>query len=137
MFKCERVELNAFTSVQIIEYIESKLNEFGVTEKVIPDADSLPEMADEITEQMVQEMVEKIISETFSIPKIARDIHAKYTWDASGLKDRIEEKFNSDRTLSWREAVSGSFREHLYKRAASIKEEVKKTIKGEINVQIQ
>jgi hypothetical protein len=105
------------------------LIEFGITEKVIPDVDSLPCLADEITQQMVQEMVEKIISETFSIPKIARDIHAKYTWDASGIKDRIEEKFNSDRSQSWREAVSGSFREHLSGCAGNIREEVEQTIK--------
>jgi hypothetical protein len=129
LFKAERIELNAMSSKQLVEYIESKLHEFGVIEKVIPDAESLPEMADEITKQMVQEMVERIISETFSIPKIARDIHQKYVWDASGIKDRIESKFNDDRTLSWRDAVSGSFREHLNKYIGSIREEVEQTIK--------
>jgi DNA topoisomerase VI subunit B len=131
VFKAERIELNAMSSKQLIEYIESKLHEFGVIEKVIPDAESLPEMADEITKQMVQEMVERIISETFSIPKIARDIHQKYVWDASGIKDRIESKFNDDRTLSWRDAVSGSFREHLNEYAGNIRKEVEQTIKGE------
>jgi hypothetical protein len=124
VFTAERVELNAMSSKQLVEYIESKLHEFGVTQKVIPDADSLPGMADEITKQMVQEMVERIISETLSIPKIAKNIHAKYIWDASGIKNRIEEKFNSDRSQSWRDAVSGSFREHLNKCAANIREEV-------------
>jgi hypothetical protein len=124
MFKCERVELNAFTSVQIIEYIESKLIEFGITEKVIPDADSLPGMADAITKQMVHEMVERIISETFSIPKIAQDIHNKWTWDASVIKDKIEAKFNDDRSQSWRGAVHESFREHLSGCTASIRQEV-------------
>jgi hypothetical protein len=124
VFKAERIELNAMSSKQLIEYIESKLHEFGVIEKVIPDADSLPGLADEITKQMVQELVERIISETFSIPKIAKDIHAKYIWDASGIKNRIEEKFNSDRSQSWRDAVSGSFREHLSGCAGSIREEV-------------
>jgi DNA topoisomerase VI subunit B len=124
MFKCERVELNSFTSVQIIDYIESKLIAFGIIEKVIPDANSLPEMADEITKQMVQEMVERIISETLSIPKIANDIHQKYVWDASCIKDNIEEKFNSDRYQSWRGAVKKSFREHLNIYSVSIREDV-------------
>jgi Histidine kinase-, DNA gyrase B-, and HSP90-like ATPase len=131
LFKAERIELNALSSKQLVEYIESKLIEFGVTEKVIPDADSLPGMADAITKQMVHEMVERIISETFSIPKIASDIHSKWGWDASGIKDRIEAKFNSDRSQSWRDAVHKSFREHLNEYAGNIRKEVEQTIKGE------
>ena len=125
LFQAERIELNALTSGQLVEYIEAKMVEFGATEKVIPDATALTRLSDDITRQMVQKEVEKIISETLSIPKIANDIHQKYGWDDSGIKGMIETKFNNDRSQSWRDAVEESFREHLSECAPKIKDYVR------------
>ena len=63
-YKGQRVELNAFTSGDFIEWIESKLQEHGI-KKVVPDAGTLETAYRRALQiAMVQQRLPKVIAET-------------------------------------------------------------------------
>ena len=91
-----RVELNAFTSEQLIEWIESKLHEHGIT-KVIPDGKTLEAAYRWATEiEYVNARLEKIAqaaaeeAEKVEIPKtLERIIRKRLKDDSATPWDRI------------------------------------------------
>jgi hypothetical protein len=81
--RTRRVELNAMTSRQLVDFIEAKLAEHGVA-KLIPDAATLKEQARRgIRHQLTQQALAKIAdeltkqAETAKLPKNLRALVAK------------------------------------------------------------
>jgi hypothetical protein len=100
----QRVELNALTSPQFIEFLENKLEEY--TEKVVPDQTVLEDHARRIWEQVeAQKRCQAILDQ----------IHA----DASDaelpedLVDGVYELLEEDATLSWDQAVAKLMKDFL------------------------
>lgn len=94
----QRVELNAFASDQLVEWIETKLeeNQFG---KLVPDQDVLEDCyRRECERQFIEKEIAKIReanAERFAKLEIP-----------PGLSDRVLKEFKQDNTQSWDEAVS-------------------------------
>ena len=90
----QRVELNAFTSDHLIEWIEAKLKEHGV-EKIIPDAETLADayqravLVNEINEK-IDQAVEDASDE--DVPKT--------------LARQVKARLKKDPTLAWDQAVT-------------------------------
>jgi len=100
-----RVELNAFTSAALIEWIECKLDEHGVV-KVVPGKRTLANAYDRIYRTVaLQEQIDKLLAE-LQVPKPPSD-----------LKRQIVEALDRDPTLRWDEAL-GHIIEDLLKRGA-------------------
>ena len=93
-----RVELNALTSDQFIEWLEAKLDEHGV-EKVIPDADTL---ALQYRRALARHTINKKIDE---IAESARE-EAGQTVIPADLAARIRDLLADDAAMSWDEAVA-------------------------------
>ena len=103
-----RVELNAFTSGDLVDWIEAKLDRACV-EKVVPDDATLAErpgrsLADVVVERILDEKAKEIDAEV-----------AAFAIDGSSLATRIRDRFAVDPTLSWNgrwwascEAMSGA-----------------------------
>jgi hypothetical protein len=53
---CQRIELNAMTSRQLVDFIETKLEQNGV-EKLVPDEETLIEHAKRLKEQAIAQRV--------------------------------------------------------------------------------
>jgi len=88
-----RVELNAFTSAALIEWIECKLDEHGVV-KVVPGKRTLANAYDRIYRTVaLQEQIDKLLAE-LQVPKPPSD-----------LKRQIVEALDRDPTLRWDEAL--------------------------------
>jgi hypothetical protein len=94
----QRVELNAFASDQLVEWIETKLeeNQFG---KLVPDQDVLEDCyRRECERQFIEKEIAKIReanAERFAKLEIP-----------PGLSDRVLKEFKQDNTQSWDEAIS-------------------------------
>ncbi len=93
----QRVELNAFASDELVKWIESKLEQHGVT-KVIPDTDSLAGAYHRTRAQArMQAKIDEIIeaeSEEGEVGKVPDD-----------LRKQVEERLKSHPATSWDEAV--------------------------------
>ena len=90
-FSGHRVELNAFTSDALIEWVEGKLEDNGIT-KVIPDEATL----------------ERAYRRAAVIAKLPQWVatKAKAIKVPDGLKNKVERALNDDPELSWDEAVA-------------------------------
>jgi hypothetical protein len=96
-----RVELNAMTSQQFIDWLELKFEEHGV-EKVIPEADLLGKVwqsehrkfaYDKFAEKRLKE-IQKDFDEQYKEPKTPKD-----------LQGRVARYFETDQTASWNGAI--------------------------------
>jgi hypothetical protein len=104
---CQRVELNAMTSPQLVEFVERKLTEHGVA-KVVPEDDVLEAHARRVlerafTQKAIEELAEEIQQEAANI-----DL-------PPDLADQIGQRLAEDPTLSWDQAAS-----EIVKRLASL-----------------
>ena len=93
----ERVELNAFMSEDLLEWLEAKLEEHGV-KKIIPDEDTLHEAYLRAVEvRRVEAAVQKAV-----------DAARKNGSDATvpeDLEETIRDRLEEDPTLSWDEVI--------------------------------
>jgi hypothetical protein len=92
-----RVELNAFASDALVEFVESKLEEHGI-EKIVPDTDTL---ADAYRRAVHVEHLERAID---SATKVARKA-AKDVRIPKGLKRKIDATLRNSPELSWDAAI--------------------------------
>ena len=93
-----RVELNAFASGDLVEWVESKLEENGV-EKVIPEDEDLERAyRSELEAAHLRQHTEELIKE-------ARE-HAEAAEVPKDLSDRVTEQLADAPAMSWDEAVS-------------------------------
>ena len=95
----QRVELNAMTSEQLLEWLETKLEEHGV-EKVIPDDDSLT--------RAYRRAVGRTRAQK-EIEKVNRDLHRVEA--PEGLGDLVREHLDENATDTWEEAVAAVMEE--------------------------
>ena len=93
----QRVELNAMTSRQLVDFVERKLNDHGVT-KLIPDADTLARTyrmfvaSDQLSEKF-EELEDRLEDETNDV-EVPADLRAK-------VEKHLEEK----QDITWHRAV--------------------------------
>jgi hypothetical protein len=94
----KRVELNAMTNRQFIDFVEQKLEEHGV-EKVIPDDEVLIRHARRVLEQKIAAKAVAKLRE-----RIAKE--AAETKLPEGLRRPVEQEFQADPSMSWDIAVA-------------------------------
>jgi hypothetical protein len=94
---CQRVELNAFASDELVRWIERKLDEHGVT-KLVPDDDTITNAYRRMRRQAaVQAKINEVV--------VSLDDGADDLIVPSDLQSRIRKALESDRTTSWDEAL--------------------------------
>ncbi|HEY7157265.1 MAG TPA: ATP-binding protein [Gemmataceae bacterium] len=103
-----RVELNAFTAPQLIEYTERQLQGSGVRGKVIPPAKQLPKLAEPIVRQILGEHVYAELHRLISAEGITRQIAEDFlaTLPLGQARQWIKEGFSGNPQLAW-DAVLG------------------------------
>jgi hypothetical protein len=134
----ERFELNAILpDTRRIEYIERKLEENGVRGKVIPPDEKLAELADEKYRTLSAGWVIKTIEDLISSEEFKKEIADDFL-DEFGLDEarrHIEERFDKDRSLSWREALEESLEEAKEKHADAFKDAVEEKLRARLGQQ--
>jgi hypothetical protein len=127
----ERFELNAILpDTARIEYIERKLKENGVRGKVIPPDEKLGDLADEryreLSARWVAEAIDELISSEDFNKMIADELIDEFELGKS--RSHIEERFEKDRSLSWRNALTARLEEVREKHKDTIKNAVRDAI---------
>ncbi len=134
----DRFELNAILpDTRRVAYIERKLEESGVRGKVIPPEGRLAQMADEkyraLSAGWVTEVIEGLISSEEFKKEIADEFLDEFGLDQA--RRHIEERFEKDRSLSWREALEARLEEVREKHAdalkAAVEEKLRERLVGE------
>src|SRR5262249_21247124 len=67
---CQRVELNAFSAPQLVDYIEERLQETGVRGKIVPPEPHLTETARELYREGVAKRVQRAIESLLPLDAI-------------------------------------------------------------------
>jgi hypothetical protein len=98
-----RVELNAMTSRQLVDFVEAKLEEHGV-QKVVPENDTLTQHARRRIEQdrIEQELTRKGLEGL--APEVAQ--RAAEISLPEDLEDRVQELLAEQPELSWDQALA-------------------------------
>lgn len=104
---CERVELNAMTSPQLIEYIDKKLKESEAVGKVIPSpGEELQKLVGDFYDEKALKIVGDMILDELKIEEIKARIVDRISGKVP-LKDAlkwIEDAFEEDDSQSWKDA---------------------------------
>jgi hypothetical protein len=134
----KRFELNAILpDTARIEYIERKLEDNGVRGKVIPPDDKLGELAEEkyraLNAGWVTEAIENLISSEEFKKEIADEFVEKFGLDES--RRHIEERFEKNRAISWRQALEEQLeevrREHADTFKSAVESKLRERLAGE------
>lgn len=97
-YKGQRIELNAMTSPQFIEFVEGKLAEAGV-QKVVPDNGVLESaLRSELRRKFINDKIEEIAKEA--------ETAASSAVVPADLRDRVSSYLNKSPTSSWDDAIS-------------------------------
>lgn len=112
---CKRIELNAMTSPQLVEYIERKLEEAESRGKVVPLEGELPGLTDEAARQQVGLWVEDMLEEILSVKDIKKRVADQFLGaiETDQAERWINEGFAKDRSLSWRTVLTNKLHELL------------------------
>jgi hypothetical protein len=134
----ERFELNAILpDTRRIEYIERKLEENGVRGKVIPPDDKLRELAGEKYRALSAGWVTRTIEGLISSEEFKKEIADEFL-DEFGLDEArhyIEERFDKNRALSWRDALEARLEEVRDQHADAFKSAVEKKLRERLGAE--
>ena len=129
----DRFELNAILpDTRRIEYIERKLEENGVRGKVIPPDARLGGLAGGIYREEQDAWIDAMVKEMFLEDlkeKLAEEFEERFELDASSVRASIEKKFESDRELSWRNALKKRFAELAEEHDSDLRESVREKVR--------
>ena len=107
----QRFELNAILpDTRRIEYIERKLKENGVRDKVIPPEDALAERREKMYREKIDGWVGEIIDEVLDTGELKRKMAEEFEerFKLEGAERWIKAGFKRDDTQSWRRALNAT-----------------------------
>jgi hypothetical protein len=104
---CKRIELDALSAPEVIVLIEDRLAEEGAFGKVVPPAEELPELAEEIyraeAEKWADEALEEVLGWDALKEELADEFMEKFKLENS--ERYIGARFKKNDALSWRAAL--------------------------------
>jgi hypothetical protein len=104
---CERIELNALSSPQLVTYIETGLGRVGATAKVVPDADTIRTEGEGAARSTTVAALRNELAAILDLEAIADGWGPDaFAGDLNRLgPDSVASDLESERTRSWRDAV--------------------------------
>jgi GNAT superfamily N-acetyltransferase len=127
----QRFELNAILpDTRRVEYIERKLEENGVRGKVIPPEEKLGDLTDEKYRDLITKWVDEAIGELISSEELNEKIADQFIdeFELGESRSHIEQRFEKDRSVSWRDALTARLEEVHEKHTDVIKDGVREAI---------
>jgi hypothetical protein len=100
-----RVELNAMTTPQFIDWLDAKMAEFGSGKLIPPDDVLEQELAERIENEVRAEVTERILHEAKLDDQVAAAIAAIPTPDGAKLAQEIAELFKRQPDAEWRDHI--------------------------------
>jgi hypothetical protein len=116
-WECDRIELNAFTSPGLIEFLERKLAEAGADDKLIPPANFLKEHSQKIFSTKFRTHIEEEAWDVLGLDRIFESLGAKFQKPTLQQisKKALAEAFAEHPEKSWRNAVDDAIKKAMEK----------------------
>ncbi len=112
IWHAQRVELNAMTPEQLIGFIERKLNEHGLTEKVLPDADIVNvHFRQEIRAKLSSRLklhFEQMLDMDDLTGIVIDEIYKRFRGDTVRFHHVLKKKLSTNPTESWDEIIESA-----------------------------
>jgi hypothetical protein len=119
---CRRVELNAFTAPDLIGYAGRGLRRNGARGKVIPDEQSLPDLAEELYSQVVGGVTDEGLARLLDVDAIRDTLGGELRRLVPLEESRrwATEAFAADGAISWEKAILAKIRAYLERRGEQV-----------------
>ncbi len=116
------------TAPEAVELIESGLSEAGIFGKVVPPAEELSNLAEEIYRHEHGRWVEEALHDLVSLEEVKKELADEFMeeFELENARHSIEEGFEEDETLSWRSAFEKKLGVAQKKYTEALKETVRK-----------
>jgi len=125
---CLRFELDKMTAPEAVELIESGLSEAGIFGKVVPPAEELPKLAEQVYRHEHGQWVEAALHDLISLKKVKMELADEFMeeYELENARHSIEDGFEEDRTLSLRGALEKTLSTTQEKHTDALKEAVRR-----------
>jgi hypothetical protein len=132
-WECDRVELNAFTSPGLIEFVERKLRQARATNKVVPPMNVLKSHGDDTYNSAIRESLDENVARLLQLDRIATDISKRFKPQIQTVTPkRLAAVFRDQPTKSWRTAaddcILNAIDGHRQKLMDALEEELMKQV---------
>jgi hypothetical protein len=130
----KRVELNAFTSPDLIAYTQRGLEANGVRGKVIPDGDAMPALARALYHMAmrshVKEALERILNLEDLIAGVSR--HMQSVFPVGQARAWVTEAFGKNPTLRWQDPILDVLHDKIRKKDEAVERQVREALQRAI-----
>jgi hypothetical protein len=105
---CTRVELNAFSTPDLITYIEAGLERHAAAGKIVPPADVLTRQAGGRHRTAIARVVDAYLAERFDLDTLTSTLVEEFPLDPDvDLAEAVTHAHQTDRAIWWKTAVDG------------------------------
>jgi hypothetical protein len=104
-YECRRVELNAFSSDGLSEFIEAGLQRHGATTKLVQPADVLTAHVDTVLDQVLTELVAAELGNIVDIDAVVNQLLDSHPDLVGVAESHVRGRFTDDPAESWRSAA--------------------------------
>ena len=111
-FDCTRVELNAFSSPDLISFIEARLEEEGATQKLVPPTEVIDARAAEHHEERAREKLEQAILDALDLDSLIDELMKATPIDQVPV-EQVKDELVGNPPIWWHKAVADQVDEQL------------------------
>lgn len=109
-YDCKRIELNALTANQLIDYIDGgiarAITENGLTNKIVPPEIVLTDTANQLRHDKLMHNIKNALIEKYGIEQMARQIVESMQFDDNeGLTNGVTDYLESNALATWRDGL--------------------------------
>ncbi|EGD51734.1 ATP-binding region ATPase domain protein [Thermoanaerobacter ethanolicus JW 200] len=109
-----RIELNAMSGPQLVEYIEKKLEKYGACAKVLPPQDIVITHANNLHHALLEKQLEQRIIEKLNIRALVnRTIDQLPSPNFGNLMEYLSQELSINPPESWRQLVQAQIEEYI------------------------
>lgn len=113
-WRCQRVELNAFTGPDLIAYVEGKLQAAGATDKIIPPARTLVAQARDQAHRVLRAWAEVWLAEHFDLDRLALALADRFVPDVvTDPTGWVTDAHERNRATWWKHAIERAVDERI------------------------
>ena len=112
-YECLRCELNAFSSDELAEFIETGLQRHGATTKLVPPAEVLAVHARIVRDLALREVVVEELEHMVDIDEVVRQLVASHPGLADINEAGVRDRFTSNPAQSWRSSSEQLVRKNI------------------------
>lgn len=109
-YDCKRIELNALTANQLIDYIDGgiarAIAENGLTNKIVPPEIVLTDTANQLRHDKLLHNVKTALIEKYGIEQMARQIVESITIESTDLTNGVIDYLQANELMTWRDSLN-------------------------------